>query len=73
MADQMVHIRFPVDGPNWGIGNRPFPWGGNMEHWCSGSTPAFQAGIAGSNPVCSSSGDDTLPRHGESLTAPFLS
>lgn len=33
--------------------------GGNMEHWCSGNTPAFQAGIAGSNPVCFSSGTHT--------------
>lgn len=32
-----------------------------MEHWCSGSTSAFQADNAGSNPVCSSTGDVTHP------------
>lgn len=34
--------------------------GGYTEHWCSGSTAAFQAVNAGSNPVCSSSGDASL-------------
>lgn len=28
----------------------------HTQHWCSGNTPAFQAGIAGSSPVCCSSG-----------------
>lgn len=40
-----------------------------MERWCSGSTSAFQADNAGSNPVCSSSGDVANLRHGD---LPFL-
>ena len=30
------------------------PSGGYTQHWCSGNTPAFQAGTAGSSPVCCS-------------------